>query len=675
MAADPSDAEPYVDPVRAVFEEIEADLIEVIAVALAAGVSRAVLQQRLLAHVAGYGGQVQQLIGQALADAFTRGQETAEADAGSKGKRAKPPTTNPAKPVLARLIRQAPTMALRIHDQVNREVTDAMTAGRYGTRKAAAADLLQKYAAKGITGFTDSAGRSWDLVSYAEVVTRTTTAQTLVDAHLQRLQSMGKDLVIVSEAPESCDICDEWEGAVLSISGQTRAGRQTIDGHAVTVKGTVAQARAAGVWHPNCFPGEVLVTSPGKVDAADSRWYEGDLVVIHTASGNELPVTPNHPVLTPEGWVAAGSLDVGDSVIRYRDRVERVIDQPGPCDEEIPTPISEVYDSLRQSGAVTTMRVPVAPEQFHGDGLGSDVEVVLSDRLLWDHVDAEVGHGGRDVSLVVGDAGPATLLTLSSSLQILGGPLHPADGVVSGGHLGRSLLCRHGRPLHPFGFRPGAGGNAMTLERVADGDLVAPDGQADLLLGEPGLVELDSIVEPDRSLSLGTEQSSLAGRSELDASDPESLVQAGLADADGGRQLLNALAGSVATDDIVKIERRHFAGHVFNLQTESGWYTAGSIVVHNCRHRVGIFLPGRTRPIEASKDPEGSKLRAQQRYRERRVREHKRRVLAAEAAGGKTSPEAKAARAKLRAYQADFAAWRKANGRKNLTARTSLTVR
>lgn len=346
MAADPSDAEEYVDPVTAVFEEIEADLIGIIASALAAGTSTATLRRLLMAKVAGYAGRVQRLIGQALIDAFLRGQETAEEDAEiSIGRRAKPPKTHPVKAVLGRLIRQAPAKALRIHDEANDAVTDAMTAGRYGTRKAAAADLLQKYAAKGIVGFTDSVGRSWDLVSYAEVVTRTTTAQTLVDAHLQRLQSMGKDLVIVSEAPESCPICDEWEGAVLSISGRTRPGRQEIDGHTVTVKGTVAQAKAAGVWHPSC------------------------------------------------------------------------------------------------------------------------------------------------------------------------------------------------------------------------------------------------------------------------------------------------------------------------------------------RHRVGLMIPGRTRPIEASKDPDAYKIRQQQRARERRVREHKRRVLAAEAAAGKTSPEAKAARAKLRAYQSEFTAWRKANGLKDLSGRTSLKVR
>jgi|GEM_PF-427378 hypothetical protein len=34
---------------------------------------------------------------------------------------------------------------------------------------------------------------------------------------------------------------------------------------------------------------------------------------------------------------------------------------------------------------------------------------------------------------------------------------------------------------------------------------------------------------------------------------------------------------------IIKIERRQWSGHVYNLQTESGWFVADGIIVHNCR--------------------------------------------------------------------------------------------
>ena len=46
---------------------------------------------------------------------------------------------------------------------------------------------------------------------------------------------------------------------------------------------------------------------------------------------------------------------------------------------------------------------------------------------------------------------------------------------------------------------------------------------------------------------------------------------------------LAAFAGDVIPDRIVKIGRRRWSGHVYNLQTDTGWYLANGIITHNCR--------------------------------------------------------------------------------------------
>ena len=70
--------------------------------------------------------------------------------------------------------------------------------------------------------------------------------------------------------------------------------------------------------HVSCFPAGVSVTGPG-VRATSTRWYEGELVDLQFASGKSLSVTPNHPILTAHGWVAAGLLDEGSNVVRSLD--------------------------------------------------------------------------------------------------------------------------------------------------------------------------------------------------------------------------------------------------------------------------------------------------------------------------------------------------------------------
>ncbi|WP_181275999.1 phage minor capsid protein [Brevibacterium oceani] len=95
----------------------------------------------------------------------------------------------------------------------------------------------------------------------------------------------------------------------------------------------------------------------------------------------------------------------------------------------------------------------------------------------------------------------------------------------------------------------------------------------------------------------------------------------------------------------------------------------------NCRHSMSLYLVGVTEAPTRTADPEGDKLRQRQRAYERRIREWKRRVAMDEATLGKDHATTKADRKKLRTAQSEFRAWREANGRKNLSRRTNITVR
>ena len=55
------------------------------------------------------------------------------------------------------------------------------------------------------------------------------------------------------------------------------------------------------------------------------------------------------------------------------------------------------------------------------------------------------------------------------------------------------------------------------------------------------------------------------------------------ADAELGSQLLDGNAGLIEFDKIVSVRRYPFSGHVYNLETEEGWYAASGLIVHNCR--------------------------------------------------------------------------------------------
>jgi hypothetical protein len=142
------------------------------------------------------------------------------------------------------------------------------------TRRIATQRALWALTDRGISAFTDKAGRKWSLSSYAEMATRSAAARATTDGKLDRLVGAGRDLVIVNGSSDRCDLCRPWSGRILSISGhargQTMVEHGTQDGLmvAVTVAGSVDDARSAGLLHPQCrcslsayIPG-ITVTPP-----------------------------------------------------------------------------------------------------------------------------------------------------------------------------------------------------------------------------------------------------------------------------------------------------------------------------------------------------------------------------------------------------------------------------
>ncbi|MFG1709228.1 phage minor capsid protein [Nonomuraea sp. M3C6] len=166
---------------------------------------------------------------------------------------------------LAQLLKEAlgllpplTTGALRmvndIYRQVIAETTPLALTGAM-TREQATTQVLQRFAAKGIT-FFDGKSRTWSISSYAEMAARTAMARAANEGHLQTLAENGRDLVMVSRAPYTCPLCDPWEAKVLSQSSAVgeRQEKNVLTGETITVQvaGTVAEARAAGLQHPNC---------------------------------------------------------------------------------------------------------------------------------------------------------------------------------------------------------------------------------------------------------------------------------------------------------------------------------------------------------------------------------------------------------------------------------------
>jgi len=269
MAIRPDDAAVLAKGIREIFAESEAILLEKIAGALAKGMDEPDwLEQKLLGVQA-----VRRSIDQVLADlangipgaveramglAYNRGVATAGGELTAAGLAHSAfgevqPTGAVAAIVSDTLARITPMQfqirraVSDIYQQVTTQ-TAAQVAGGVQTRREASRSLLTKLTKNGITGFRDTAGRQWEMGAYAEMAVRTSASNAMLQGHTDRIQELGIDTVIVSNAPEECDICRPLEGKVLSLSGSTTGKLK--DG--VSVLMSLREAKSKGLYHPNC---------------------------------------------------------------------------------------------------------------------------------------------------------------------------------------------------------------------------------------------------------------------------------------------------------------------------------------------------------------------------------------------------------------------------------------
>ena len=126
-----------------------------------------------------------------------------------------------------------------------------------------------------------------------------------------------------------------------------------------------------------CFPGDSKIPFADGVRKAFRRWYSGELSEIVTASGKTLRGTPNHPVLTLDGWLPIGSLKEGDYVAEIPNELAFCFG--GNNDDGIPT-LDQIFATLQKDSITEPCRGSNA--DFHGDGRIGQVDIVFSTRGL-----------------------------------------------------------------------------------------------------------------------------------------------------------------------------------------------------------------------------------------------------------------------------------------------------
>lgn len=283
----------------------------------------------------------------------------------------------------------------------------------------------------------------------------TTTTQVHSDGEMDASKDVesrtGKRLVGVWRTePGACKICSPLEGTIKEWRNQFPSGPPA---------------------HPHCILGETPVRAASLIAVTRAK-YHGPVVSVKLADGSTLRVTPNHMLLTPEGFVQARCLNSGDDVLCCRpiEKSLSAVPTVSPDNEDHPATIKEIIVSLAISSGVSTSSVPASAEYLHGDAQWADgkIDVVRPDRVLRGSGLTEFFEPHLHDSLKL--ASPAQ--SFRASFRDFGAVLHALRLATDGGvgSIRELKAFRLGELRHPkhVGLTPGADGKSEQVESTND---------------------------------------------------------------------------------------------------------------------------------------------------------------------------------------------------------------
>lgn len=325
--------------------------------------------------------------------------------------------------------------------------------------------------------------------------------------------------------------------------------------------------------HRGCVLDGTLVSTVGGISKVYKRRYKGLLYRITTASGNTLTVTPNHPILTDKGFIRAHLLNVGDNVVS--DDGLETLDIIGEGKDNRQALIQDVFRSFRKNPSMVSCTMPAAAEDFHGDTVYNKVHIVTADREL---------RSKRNVSFFKDFVKKFFIRRFNpiDTKTHKGGFFPFFDRLFSA----FTRFMRIFRKFINLFFCVMSHSFKLLFVRISHRDIVAPEKSNNLCSGkaEPfcNASNTDSMIVKFKNF-INAKIIGKVSPSGADAGSVHDVADNVFGNTELSSNIFDRYSTQIKIDRITDVDVIKKSCHVYNLETENGWYIANGIITHNCR--------------------------------------------------------------------------------------------
>ena len=392
----------------------------------------------------------------------------------------------------------------------------------------------------------------------ARRLVHTETSYFNATSKVQMYKDLGVDQIEIVETLDSrtCAVCQPLDGTVVPLS-QYEPG--------VTVP----------PFHPNCVVPDTVIASPDGEAIMQSN-YSGEIVEFATANGRRLGVTPNHIMLTSRGWVRAKNLIQGDQVIYYCGWDKFIVETDPTHNDGIST-IEQLFTSFLKSCTMPPISVPTTAKDLKGDAIeNGKVDVVFINSLLRNKLDSSTVKFVSDLPLIgASKLGESMFFGNCSLAQFLMGIGLTSDGVMSGLDIASVLL--NGSLAHHelVCLRRGTHYNTRLQQTARDDSFCNQKFSGNTFDAFAGSIKGDNFIQ--RKFFSGI------GLSDGDPGFTQNTKNGLTGTAKDIGDFCNTFPGVVEFDNIIRIDRRFFSGHVYDISSISTLYLCNGFLSSNCR--------------------------------------------------------------------------------------------